>query len=88
MPLPQISILNWLTFSELLQEAQRSGSKFWADKVRLLENYTFSLVLENSNTYDYVTEKLFQALLAGSIPGSLLASYYYFLHCTHNLFTL
>jgi hypothetical protein len=42
--------------------------------VRLLENYTFTLVLENSNTYDYVTEKLFQALLAGSIPGSLLVT--------------
>ncbi len=42
--------------------------------MRLLENYTFTLVLENSNTYDYVTEKLFQALLAGSIPGSLLVT--------------
>lgn len=49
--------------------AQRSsGFKFWQDKVRLLQNYTFTLVLENSNVYDYVTEKLFQALLAGSIP--------------------
>jgi hypothetical protein len=54
-------------------------------KVRLLENYTFTLVLENSNTYDYVTEKLFQALLAGSIPGSLPSPYYFttFLHYTH-----
>jgi hypothetical protein len=50
-------------------EAQRSsGRKFWADKVRLLADYNFTLVLENSNSHDYVTEKLFQALIAGSVP--------------------
>ena len=50
-------------------EAQRgAGRKFWQDKVRLLGNYPMTLVLENSNVYDYVSEKVFQALLAGSIP--------------------
>ncbi|EKX40875.1 hypothetical protein GUITHDRAFT_75190, partial [Guillardia theta CCMP2712] len=46
----------------------RKGKKFWLDKVRIMQNYTFALVFENSNMHDYVTEKLFQALLAGCIP--------------------
>jgi hypothetical protein len=36
--------------------------------VRLLRGYKFALVTENTNALDYVTEKLFQALLAGTVP--------------------
>ncbi|GLU09264.1 hypothetical protein SLE2022_261330 [Rubroshorea leprosula] len=38
------------------------------DKVEALRRYKFSLAFENSNEEDYVTEKFFQSLVAGSIP--------------------
>ncbi|KAL2456808.1 Glycoprotein 3-alpha-L-fucosyltransferase A [Forsythia ovata] len=38
------------------------------DKVETLKRYRFSLAFENSNEEDYVTEKFFQCLVAGSIP--------------------
>ncbi|GAA0147983.1 glycosyltransferase [Lithospermum erythrorhizon] len=38
------------------------------DKVQTLKHYKFSLAFENSNEEDYVTEKFFQSLVAGSVP--------------------
>ncbi|KAK1304093.1 Glycoprotein 3-alpha-L-fucosyltransferase A [Acorus calamus] len=38
------------------------------DKVKALKHYKFSLAFENSNEEDYVTEKYFQSLVAGSVP--------------------
>ncbi|XP_020110975.1 glycoprotein 3-alpha-L-fucosyltransferase A-like [Ananas comosus] len=38
------------------------------DKVEALKKYKFSLAFENSNEEDYVTEKFFQSLVAGSVP--------------------
>ncbi|PKA59513.1 Putative fucosyltransferase-like protein [Apostasia shenzhenica] len=38
------------------------------DKVDTLKKYKFSLAFENSNEEDYVTEKFFQSLVAGSVP--------------------
>ncbi|KAK4769295.1 hypothetical protein SAY86_027445 [Trapa natans] len=38
------------------------------DKVETLKRYKFSLAFENSNEEDYVTEKFFQSLVAGSVP--------------------
>jgi hypothetical protein len=37
-------------------------------KVNVLRSHLFSLAFENSNVHDYVTEKYFQSLSAGSIP--------------------
>lgn len=38
------------------------------DKVRFLEDYMYNIAFENSDCEGYVTEKIFHALLAGSIP--------------------
>jgi len=37
-------------------------------KTELLASYRFTLAFENTWTRDYVTEKFFQPLLAGSVP--------------------
>jgi Glycosyltransferase family 10 (fucosyltransferase) C-term/Fucosyltransferase, N-terminal len=37
-------------------------------KLRTISNYRFTLAFENSISTDYVTEKFFQPLIAGSIP--------------------
>ncbi|XVE93365.1 hypothetical protein REPUB_Repub01dG0185800 [Reevesia pubescens] len=38
------------------------------DKLETLKRYKFSLAFENSNEEDYVTEKFFQSLVAGTVP--------------------
>ncbi|XP_060176033.1 putative fucosyltransferase-like protein [Lycium barbarum] len=38
------------------------------DKVEALKRFKFSFAFENSNEEDYVTEKFFQSLVAGSVP--------------------
>jgi hypothetical protein len=38
------------------------------NKVRIFRNYKFALVMENHNVTDYVTEKVVNALQAGSVP--------------------
>ena len=37
-------------------------------KKALLKHYLFTVAIENTFTYDYVTEKLWQPLAAGSVP--------------------
>ncbi|HQZ36736.1 MAG TPA: glycosyltransferase family 10 [Ilumatobacteraceae bacterium] len=39
-----------------------------ATKMATIRHYRFTVAFENSMTHDYVTEKFFQALLAGSVP--------------------
>ncbi|GAA6012404.1 hypothetical protein JCM11491_004322 [Sporobolomyces phaffii] len=40
----------------------------WNTKITTINYYLFSVAFENSNDYDYVTEKYFQALERGSVP--------------------
>lgn len=39
-----------------------------ARKIKVLSNYKFYLAFENSPIEDYVSEKVFEGLLAGSVP--------------------
>lgn len=43
-------------------------------KTKLLRSYRFSLAFENSETPDYITEKFFDALMAGAVPVYLGAN--------------
>ena len=38
------------------------------EKLELFKGYPFALSFENSNCYDYVTEKLYDVLLSGAVP--------------------
>ncbi|POV96451.1 hypothetical protein PSHT_15120 [Puccinia striiformis] len=40
----------------------------WEEKMSIIQGYKFTIAFENSNDEDYVTEKYYQALEAGSIP--------------------
>ena len=44
------------------------NNPYSGDKVDLLKNFTFNIAFENLVQTGYVTEKLFEALLAGCIP--------------------
>jgi hypothetical protein len=49
----------------LQDDKSTSGS---AAKKRIIERYKFTIAFENSRATDYVTEKFFEPLLAGSVP--------------------
>lgn len=44
------------------------GSDYWSTKMNTIRKYKFTIAFENSNDRDYVTEKFFQPLEAGSVP--------------------
>eukprot|EP01083_Nonionella_stella_P274935 933628_1 len=53
------------SFGRCLHNRDEGGKR---RKVELLREYKFALAFENSETDDYVTEKFFEALMAGAIP--------------------
>ena len=51
------------------KDVRDRGSYKWEDgKVRLASEYLFTVAIENSVNHDYITEKLWHALIAGSVP--------------------
>ncbi|CAF3054167.1 unnamed protein product [Rotaria socialis] len=51
------------------QSSTLSDPKYFAiEKTTLASEYLFTIAIENSLEYDYVTEKLWQPLAAGSVP--------------------
>lgn len=42
--------------------------KYDDNKIEYLKNFKFNICPENSNTHNYVTEKIFQSFVAGTIP--------------------
>lgn len=48
--------------------SSRYGGNYNAMKMAIVSTYKFTMSFENSATDDYVTEKLFGVLAAGSVP--------------------
>lgn len=48
--------------------AELSGKPWWEIKWNITSQYRFTLAFENSIARDYVTEKLYHALVVGSVP--------------------
>ncbi|CAF1395355.1 unnamed protein product [Adineta ricciae] len=65
-PLPQ-HIID-LEGSKTRNEQNRNSYNWEAGKLALTSDYLFTIAIENSRSYDYVTEKLWQPLLVGSVP--------------------
>jgi hypothetical protein len=53
---------------KLFNNTKELWDKYKNNKVEYLKQYMFNICPENTNTENYVTEKLFEALMAGSIP--------------------
>lgn len=54
--------------SQLLHNDDSLHKEFDDDKIEYLKHYRFNLCPENSNSFGYVTEKVFEAIMAGCIP--------------------
>jgi hypothetical protein len=51
------------------RDLKNRGSYNWeAGKLALSSEYLFTIAIENSLNHDYITEKLWHALVAGSVP--------------------
>jgi flagellar biosynthesis GTPase FlhF len=50
------------------REFPAGKSNWFVKKIDTLRRYKFTIAFENTNIKDYVTEKLFQPLIAGSVP--------------------
>jgi len=48
-----------------------AGGDWKTHKLTVLKQFKFALLFENSLTDYYVTERLFHAMHAGTVPGSL-----------------
>ena len=51
--------------------SKSAAGGWFKSKINLLRRYRFTLAFENSNIEGYVSEKLFQPLIAGSVPVTM-----------------
>ena len=56
------------SYGSCVHNKDESASRSQRSKIEKLRGYKFSLAFENSETDDYVTEKFFGSLCAGSVP--------------------
>jgi hypothetical protein len=56
------------SYGKCLNNRQLPDDSGWKSKLDTIARYKFTLAFENSISADYVTEKFFDALLAGSVP--------------------
>ena len=56
------------SYKSLVEDGGRQGMKAWRGSSQLYSGFKFALVMENSNNTGYVTEKLLNAFLGGSLP--------------------
>ena len=49
-------------------DKQRGGVSWHDTKIQLMQGYTFALAMENTKGDGYITEKIFDAYIAGAIP--------------------
>ena len=54
--------------SALIHNDERLVEQYQDDKIAYLRHYKFNICPENSSSYGYTTEKLFEAVTAGCIP--------------------
>jgi hypothetical protein len=56
------------------QEFPATQEQNWFQKkIDVLRPYKFYLAFDNTDSWDYVSEKFFHGLVAGSVPGTLIA---------------
>lgn len=56
------------SYGRILKNCVMEEDKGWESKIALYSRYKFVIAFENSIQADYVTEKLYDPLLAGSVP--------------------
>ncbi len=56
------------SYGKYLRNRELADDTGWGTKMRVISGYRYTLAFENSIAPDYVTEKFFQPLVAGSIP--------------------
>lgn len=57
-------------YGPCLRNKEVNGRLSYADKMRIMGTHKFYLAFENANVLDYVTEKVWQAYKAGTVPSS------------------
>lgn len=68
-----LSHIALLSVTDPLQDFP-GGDQGGRTKLETMARYKFYLAFENNDNVDYVTEKYFQALMMGTVPGKTFAT--------------
>lgn len=55
-------------YEDILEPEGRLGSPGWTSAHKLYVDYKFALVMENTKTPGYITEKILNAFIGGCVP--------------------